>query len=595
MARLPVPFADTLPRHRGRLTLAVAAHGVAGALLILQSWLLAGILDDLVFGHGTVTPARLLAVLPVLLGRAVALWLAGVLAGDAAIAVKGEVRRRLCDAAGRPGNPDAPGAGRFASMMVDGVEALGPFIARYLPAIGQAVLLPLAVLAAVLPLDWLSALILALTAPLIPVFMILIGQGAEALNRDQWATLARLSAYLLDAVQALPTLRLFGAVNREARQVANAAEDYRQRTMRVLRIAFLSALVLEFLATVSIAMVAVFIGFALLWGEMDYRRGLFILLLAPEFYLPLRSLGAHYHARMEALAAAEPMAALLAGGTGPQAEAAPPAAPASFLTAPPRVEVAGLRFGHRHGEALFDDLSFSLEPSSLTALVGASGAGKSTLLALLRGRLTPWSGSIRIAGTAPGALSPPPAWIPQAPHLFAGTIADNIRLGAPHADDGAVRDAAIRANAATFIERLPDGYATRLGERGAGLSGGEARRIALARAFLMGSPLVLLDEPSASLDHESEAELVAALNELRRNRTLLVVAHRLTTIRTADRVMVLEGGRIVQDGPFATLSRSDGPFSRLAGASSPLLAAVMAGRTPPGGTAAGGPAVRRRT
>lgn len=576
MARLPIPFADTLPRHRRRLTLAVAAHGVAGALLILQSWLLAGILDDLVFGHGPVTPARLLAVLPVLLGRAVALWLAGVLAGDAAIAVKGEVRRRLCDAAGRPGNPHAPGAGRFASMMVNGVEALGPFIARYLPAIGQAVLLPLAVLAAVLPLDWLSALILALTAPLIPVFMILIGRGAEALNRDQWATLARLSAYLLDAVQALPTLRLFDAVDREARQVADAAEDYRQRTMRVLRIAFLSALVLEFLATVSIAMVAVFIGFALLWGEMDYRRGLFILLLAPEFYLPLRSLGVHYHARMEALAAAEPMAALLAAGTEAQAEAARPAAPAPFLTAPPRVEVAGLRFGHRHGEALFDGLSFRLEPGSLTALVGASGAGKSTLLALLRGRLTPWSGSIRIAGTEPGTLSPPPAWIPQAPHLFAGTIADNIRLGAPHADDDAVRDAAIRANAATFIERLPDGYATRLGERGAGLSGGEARRIALARAFLMDSPLVLLDEPSASLDHESETALVAALDELRRNRTLLVVAHWLTTIRSADRVMVLEGGRIVQDGPFATLSRSDGPFSRLAGASSPLLAAMSA-------------------
>ena len=581
MARLPVPFADTLPRHRRRLTLAVAAHGLAGALLILQCWLLAGILDDLVFGHGPVTPARLLAVLPVLLGRAAALWIAGVLAGDAAIAVKGEVRRRLSDAAGRPGNPDAPGAGRFASMMVDGVEALGPFIARYLPAIGQAVLLPLAVLAAVLPLDWLSALILALTAPLIPVFMILIGRGAEALNREQWATLARLSAYLLDAVQALPTLRLFGAVEREARQVADAAEDYRERTMRVLRIAFLSALVLELLATVSIAMVAVFIGFALLWGEMDYRRGLFILLLAPEFYLPLRSLGVHYHARMEALAAAEPMAALLAGGTEAQAGAAPPAPPAPFLTAPPRVEVAGLRFGHQHGgEALFDDLSFTLEPGSLTALVGASGAGKSTLLALLRGQLTPWSGSIRIAGATPGVLSPPPAWIPQAPHLFAGTIADNIRLGAPHADDDAVRDAAMRANAAAFIERLPDGYATRLGERGAGLSGGEARRIALARAFLMDSPLVLLDEPSASLDHESETALVAALDELRRNRTLVMVAHRLTTIRSADRVMVLEGGRMVQDGPFATLSRSDGPFSRLAGASSPLLAAMAGGGMP---------------
>lgn len=571
MAGTPRPLSDLLPRHRRRLALVAALHGAAGALLILQAWLLAGILDGVVFGAEAISPPLLPAVLPVMAGRAGLLWAAGVLAAGAAIAVKGEARRMLRASLARvPAD-----AGRFAGLMVEGVEALDPFVARYLPAMAQAALLPLAILAVVLPLDWVSALVFALTAPMIPFFMILIGRGAERLNLEQWATLTRLSACLLDAVQALPTLRLFGAVEREARRVARTADLYRRRTMRVLRVAFLSALVLEFLATVSIALVAVFIGFDLLWGAMPYRRGLFILLLAPEFYLPLRSLGAHYHARMDALGAVEQMAPLLdaaPGGGAPASRSARGGQPA------PRVVVDGVRFGHAPGRPILDGLSFVLEPGSLTALVGASGAGKSTVLALLRGRLGPWSGAVLIDGRPPGSpgASPavPPAWIPQQPHLFAGTIADNIRLGAPDADDEEIRAAARRAHAAAFIERLPDGYATRLGERGAGLSGGEIRRIALARAFLMRSPFVLLDEPSASLDHESEEALAAALDDLRRDRTILIVAHRLTTVRAAERILVLEGGRIAQEGRLSALTGSEGPFARLAGAASPLLAAL---------------------
>lgn len=577
MARgTPRPLSDLLPGQRRRLNLAIAAHGLAGVLLILQAWLIAGILNDVVFGTQPVPLSRLLAVLPVLLARAGLLWLATVAAADSGIAIKGQVRRMLRSAVGDPRT--AADAGAFASLMVEGVEALDPFVARYLPAMAQAAILPLAILAAVLPLDWLSALILALTAPMIPVFMILIGRGAERLNLEQWATLAGLSAYLLDAVQALPTLRLFGAVEREASRVADSAEQYRQRTMRVLRVAFLSALVLEFLATVSIAMVALFIGFALLWGEMPYQRGLFILLLAPEFYLPLRSLGTHYHARMEALGAAAQMAPLLEAPAAEPPPAAPLAAvpPAAAFEAP-RVEVRDLRFGHLADRPpVLDSLSFTLEPGSLTALVGTSGAGKSTVMGLLRGRHRPWSGEVRIGGLEPHALPTPPAWIPQQPHLFAGTVADNIRLGVPDAGEEQVRAAARRAHAAGFIERLPDGYGTMLGERGAGLSGGEIRRVALARAFLMGSPLVLLDEPSASLDHESEEALVAALDALRRDRTVLVVAHRLTTVRAADRILVLSGGRIVQEGGFAALSGTDGPFARLAGVRSPLLGALAA-------------------
>ncbi|HYH22672.1 MAG TPA: thiol reductant ABC exporter subunit CydD [Azospirillum sp.] len=574
MPGIPHPLSDALRPHRRRLLFAAACHGAAGALLILQAWLVAGILDDAVFGPAPPSAARLAAVLPVLAARAGILWLAHVLAADTAIAVKGMVRHRLSEALGRlPAGHPRPEAGRYAGLMVEGVEALEPFVARYLPAMAQAVFLPFAILAVVLPLDWLSAPVFALTAPLIPLFMILIGRGAEKLNLAQWATLTRMAAYLLDAVQALPTLRLFHAVDREARRVAGVAERYRRDTMRVLRVAFLSALALEFLATVSIALVAVFIGFRLLWGEMAYERGLFILLLAPEFYLPLRALGAQYHARMEALGAAEQMAPLLRDAVRGTDAAAPAPAVAVPDGEPPRVAVDGVRFGYDPGRPILDGLSFTLEPGTLTALVGASGAGKSTVMALLRGRLTPWSGGVRIGDAAAGPPALRPAWIPQQPHLFAGTIADNIRLGVPDATDEAVRAAAARAHAAAFIKRLPDGYATRVGERGAGLSGGEARRIALARAFVMRSPLVLMDEPSASLDQDSEEALVAALDDLRRACTILVVAHRLTTVRTADRILVLDTGRIVQAGRFADLAGREGAFARLAGSASPLLAA----------------------
>ncbi|MGQ9367601.1 thiol reductant ABC exporter subunit CydD [Azospirillum sp. A39] len=575
MPGLPAPLSEALPRLRRRLALVAACNGAAGALLIAQAWLVADLLDGVVADATVPDTWHTLAVLAVLLARAGALWVANVLAADTAVAVKGLVRMRLGEALAHPAvAARRPEAGRCAALMVEGVEALDPFVARYLPASIQAAMLPLAIVAVVLPLDWLSALVLTLTAPLIPFFMILIGRGAERLNQAQWATLARLSAYLLDAVQALPTLRLFGAVPREGRRVAAAADRYRSRTMRVLRVAFLSALALEFLATVSIALVAVFIGFRLLWGEMAYARGLFILLLAPEFYLPLRTLGAQYHARMEALGAAEQMAPLLeaAAQASPVPEPAP-GPPANRSPHAPRVVADAVRFGHAPDRPLLDGVTFVLEPGTLTALVGASGAGKSTLMALLRGRLSPWSGALLVDGV-PAAAAARPAWIPQAPHLFAGTIADNIRLGRPHASDQEVCAAARRAHAAPFVERLGDGYATRIGERGAGLSGGEARRIALARAFLMEAPLVLLDEPSASLDHESEEALIDALEDLRRDRTVLVVAHRLTTVRAADRVLVLDRGRIAEAGRFDTLAQGSGAFSRLAGSSSPLLRAL---------------------
>ncbi|CCG07882.1 ABC transporter ATP-binding protein/permease [Pararhodospirillum photometricum] len=402
-------------------------QALAGGLLIALAWLLAGALNDVVI-HGQQPEGQTLAWVAGLgLTRALALgagaWLAGQLGARAGLAL----RRRLVGTA-------LP-AGEAAFLVVEGVEAVEPFFARYWPASVQAVLLPFAVLAVVVPLDGISAAVLAVTAPLIPLFMVLIGDRAGRLNVAQWAAMTRLSAYFLDVVRALPVLRAFGAVAAEATRLGQGAQEWRDVTVRVLRVAFLSSLVLEFLATLGIALVAVFIGFRLFWGEMGYERGLFLLLLAPEFYAPLRQLGAHYHARMEALAAAQRLDA-------PPRDLSPSAAEPSRppRTQGARIEMQGVRFRHPGGGGV-EDLSLVLEPGSLTVVVGPSGAGKSTLLGLLRGRLSPQAGQILVEGRPLEGERDRPMWVPQQPHLFAGSLEDVLRLGGPDASPAALVEA----------------------------------------------------------------------------------------------------------------------------------------------------------
>ncbi|SDE96959.1 thiol reductant ABC exporter subunit CydD [Rhodospira trueperi] len=581
MTRAPEPLVGLLPAVRGRLIAVYALNALAGGLMIANAALLAGALHRLVFGHGAPDPTLWILAAGLIAGRALATWAAGVVAADLGLAAQARVRRDLFATLTHPA-PTADGsAGRLApaeaaTLATDGVEALTPYLSGYLPAIAQAAVLTLAILAVVLPLDWISGLTLAVTAPLIPLFMILIGAGAERLNVAQWAVLTRLSGAFLDAVQALPLLRLFGATAREGMRIARAAEGYRIATMKVLRVAFLSALALEILATLGVALVAVFLGFRLLWGMVDYDRALFILLLAPEFYLPLRALGAQYHARMDALAAAERLAPVLRGtpATPPETIAAAPVTGAA-----PRVVLEHVSFAYAAAETapILTDLSVTLEPGTLTALVGASGGGKSTLLALLRGVLHPTGGRILVDGDPLDPRRHRPAWVPQAPRLFAGTIADALRLGAPDAPDAALWEALRRVGAEAVVSARPLGLATPLGEGGRGLSGGEIRRLALARALLADAPLVLMDEPSASLDHASEEALIRALNGLRADRTVVIAAHRLSTLQGADRILVLEGGHIVEEGSFANLSQArQGAFARLMGARSPLVAAALA-------------------
>ncbi|MHB8407555.1 MAG: thiol reductant ABC exporter subunit CydD [Acidiferrobacterales bacterium] len=552
------------------LRAAVALGTCGGLLLILQAWFLSGVVNGAVFGHRGIAAVMptLWALLVVFALRAGITWASERMAFRAAAGIKLDVRRQLLEhlfALG-PLRMVTERAGELASTVTDGVEALEAYYARFLPQMALAALVPLAILVVVFPLDWISGLVLLVTAPIIPLMMVFIGRNAETLNQRQWRRLARLSAHFLDVLQGLTTLKLFNASRREVEVVAQLSDDYRKSTMAVLRIAFLSSLALEFLATVSIALVAVLIGFRLMWGELGFRAGLLILLLAPEFYLPLRTLGTHYHARMEAIGAGERIVQLL------ETPAPPPAAAAVAMPATRRIGIRlhRVRCAYEPGRAALDGVSIDIAPGERVALVGPSGAGKTTVVNLLLGFVRPESGEVLINGLALSELDPRQwlehvAWVPQNPRIFHGTVHDNICLGRTGAGRNAVRTAARLALAEEFIEALPLGYDTVVGEGGQGLSGGQAQRLALARAFFKDAPVVLLDEPSANLDLENERRLITGIDLLAKDRTTITIAHRLNTVTRADRIVVLDRGQVAEMGTHRELLDRPGLYRRLVG------------------------------
>lgn len=558
-----------IPLSRGPLAWAAGSSAANAVLLIVQYRLLASVVTDVLFDGQDLAAvwSRLWPLLAIIAARGLAVWSGEVSAVTAAARVKQSVRGDLLDHLMALGPVHLKGerTGEITALLVEGIEALEPYYARFLPAMTTVALVPIAVLAVVFPMDWLSGLVLALTAPLIPLFMILIGKGAARLNQRQWAKLARMSAHFLEALQGLTTLKLFNASRREADVIARVSEDYRLATMSVLRVAFLSALALEFFATLGVALVAVFIGFRLLSGSMGFERGFFVLLLAPEFYLPLRSLGAHYHARMEAIGAATRIVETFAW------PAPPVVAGAESVDVPrtaPSVTFQDIVLTYADGRKGLDGADFRLASGATTALVGPSGAGKSSIVNSLLGFIAPTSGAVLVDGHPLTTMNIEAwrrriAWVPQSPHLFRGTIADNIRLGAPDADAAAIEKAARLTGADAFIHRLPDGYDQAIHEGGRDLSGGQRRLIALTRAALRDACLLILDEPTASLDAASERQITKAIRKLSRGRTVLVIAHRLETVRAADHILVLDQGRVVEQGDHGALMSAEGLYAAL--------------------------------
>ncbi|MFF0890193.1 thiol reductant ABC exporter subunit CydD [Streptomyces sp. NPDC003456] len=521
---------------------AVIALGALGAgLVIAQAMLIAEVVVG-AFQHrmavsDLATPLVLLAA--VAAGRALVGWLTELAAHRASAAVKSELRGRLLERSTSlgPGWLGGQRTGSLVALATRGVDALDDYFSRYLPQLGLAVVVPVAVLARIVTEDWVSAAIIVGTLPLIPVFMVLIGWATQSRMDRQWRLLSRLSGHFLDVVAGLPTLKVFGRAKAQAESIRRITGEYRRATMRTLRIAFISSFALELLATISVALVAVTIGMRLVHGEMDLYIGLVILILAPEAYLPLRQVGAQYHAAAEGLAAAEEIFEVLETPSPATGSASvPEGGTLSF-------EDVTVRYPGRSADAV-SRVCFTVEPGETVALVGPSGAGKSTLLDALLGFVRPAGGRVTVGGTdlADADLEQwrsQIAWVPQRPHLYAGTIAENVRLARPDADDDAVRRALRDAGALEFVSALPEGAGTVLGEGGAGLSAGQRQRLALARAFLADRPVLLLDEPTAALDGATEAEVVSAVRRLAAGRTVLLVVHRPALLEVADRVVRL--------------------------------------------------------
>ncbi|MEV4462963.1 thiol reductant ABC exporter subunit CydD [Micromonospora echinofusca] len=539
-----------VPGARRDLAMLALLGVLAAGLVVAQATTLAALLATAF--EGRLDRPALAGFATAVAARSLLVWAQGTVSARVAATVKAALRADLLASVGRhgPGWVAGQRAGQLATLTGRGLDALDAYFTGYLPQLVLSVTVPVAVLARIFVADWSSALIIAVTLPLIPIFGALLGWQAQAATERQWRRLSLLGGHFLDMVAGLPTLRAFGRARAQTEVVRRMADSHRVATMKTLRIAFLSALVLELVATLSVALVAVPVGVRLLGGGLTLQTALLVLLLTPEAYLPLRAAGARFHASMEGLTALDEALTLSAASPAPTRGegAAVPDGRGEI-----RFEAVTVRYERT---TALRDVTLTIRPGERVAVIGPSGAGKSTLLGLLLGFVTPTAGRVTVGGVdladadADGWRRQV-AWVPQRAHLFAASLADNIRLGAPDTPDPALAAAVHDAALDDVVAGLPDGLDTVLGERGHGLSSGQRQRVALARAFLRDAPVVLLDEPTARLDTAAEAVVLDATRRLVAGRTALLVAHRPALLADADRILRIEDGRVTELTPSA--------------------------------------------
>lgn len=557
-----------LKEERVPFIVSIVAGSIASIMLIAQAFWLSTIIDGAFMqkkGLGELLPFigffSLFSVLRMLFN-----WASHGEANRGTVAIRKKLFTRLTNTVAALGPVFARSvqSGRLSTTLLKGIEALDAYFGSYIPQIFFALFTPLLILAAIFPGDWLSGLILLISAPLIPLFMILIGKSASAMTEKQWKTMSRMSGHLLDVLQGLPTLKLFAQSKSQRDTIEEAGETFRQATMRVLKIAFLSSLTLELVGTLGTAIIAVSIGLRLMGGQLTFQHALFVLVLTPDFFLPLRQLGTKFHAGMEGVSASKEIFAIL------------DQAPAPFVkTAPANGAVAGksaIVFGNvsctypGSAHPALESITAAIPTGKTTAIIGPSGAGKSTLVNLLLRFQEPGEGSITIDGRPIHDIPLASwhegiSWVPQHPTLFNTTLKENILLARPDASMEELNNALKQTGLSEFIASLPEGLDTMTGEQGARLSGGEAQRVALARAFIKNAPLLVLDEPTSHTDPELEAALRASMAALMKGRTTIIIAHRLETICSADQIIVLNAGKLVHCGTHGELLAAGGFYS----------------------------------
>lgn len=558
-------------KHGARGLRAASLLGFAGALVIIaQAWLLASLLQNLIVAQqprGALLYEFILLLLCFILraGLNYAREMAGYRAG---VAIRRALRQQVLDRLNALGPAWIQGkpAGSWTTLLLEQIEEMQEYYARYLPQMSLAVFVPFAILMAIFPINWAAGLILLATAPLIPLFMAMVGMGAAEANRRNFVALARLSGDFYDRLRGRETLRLFHRAKAEQQAIAESTTDFRERTMEVLRLAFLSSAVLEFFASLAIAVVAVYFGFSYL-GELNFGHygsgvtlfaGFLALILAPEFFQPLRDLGTFYHAKAQAVGGADALERFLT--ESPDNTVSNGTATVAFDT-PVTLQARELVVMTAQGEALSQPLNFTLAAGKRVALIGQSGAGKTALMNVLLGFL-PYQGELRVNGHELRDISrdiwqQQLAWVGQNPTLPATTLRENVLLNST-VDETTLNRVLECAGVNAFLARLPQGLDTPLGDGGLGLSVGQAQRIAVARALLKPARLLLLDEPGSGLDSQSEQHVMNALQQAAAQQTTLMITHQLHDLASWDEVWVMQSGQLVQQGSWQQLMAQDG-------------------------------------